>query len=78
MTDLPDIPGLAALAVCESLLLALNDRDIMPERTIVGVLKDAAKALEAAPRSEGQPASHVAAALLIHKIIDGHNSVRRP
>lgn len=66
------------MAVCESLLLALNDRDVMPERNIVGVLKEAAKALEATPQSEGQLASHAAAALLIHKIIDGQNSVRRP
>jgi hypothetical protein len=78
MTNSPDIAGLAALAVCESLLLALNDRDVLPERTIVGVLKDAAKALEATPLSDGQPAAHAAAAVLIHKIIDGHNSVRRP
>ncbi len=78
MSNAPDIAGLAALAVCESLLLALNDRNVMPEHTIVGVLRDAAKILEATPSSDGQTASHAAAAALIHKIIDGHNSVRRP
>ncbi len=77
MTKSPDIAGLAALALCESILLALNDRDVMPESTIVGVLNSAAKTLEEAPRREGQSASHAAAAVLIHKIIDGHNSVRR-
>ena len=34
----------AALAICESLLLALNDRNILPEREIVGILHDAAAA----------------------------------
>ena len=42
MSGLPDIAGTAALAICESLLLALNDHKILPEREIMGVLKDAA------------------------------------
>lgn len=78
MTNSPDIAGLAALAVCESLLLALNDRDVMPENTIVGVLRTAAKTLETIRHDDGKTASHAAAAVLIHKIIDGQNSVRHP
>ena len=78
MSELPDIPGLAALAVCESLLLALNDRKVMPESAIVGVLRDAARAQEDAAPGDGMEESRLAAAGLLHKIIDGHNSVRRP
>lgn len=78
MTLAPDIAGLAALALCESLLLALNDHDTMPEQAIVGVLRSAAKTLEASSIQPGEPRSRAAAAILIHKIIDGHNSVRHP
>ena len=41
---LNDVSGTAALAICESLLLALNDRNILPEREIMGILEDAAAA----------------------------------
>lgn len=75
--QLPDIAGLAALAICESLLLALNDRNILPEREIVGILKDAAAAHENAPPGDGLEDTHKAVAGLIQKIIDGGNSVRR-
>ncbi len=74
---LPDIAGLAALAICESLLLAINDRNILPEREIVGILKDAAAAHENAPSGDGQEETHKAVAGLIQRIIDGGNSVRR-
>lgn len=77
MTLLPDVAGNAALAICESLLLALNDRNILPEHDIVGVLKDAAAAHENAPPGDGIEEMHQAVAELINKIIDGGNSVRR-
>ncbi len=77
MSGLPDIAGTAALASCESLLLALNDHKILPEREIMGVLQDAASTHENAPPGEGTHAMHKAVAELIHKIIDGGNSVRR-
>ncbi|RXV58104.1 hypothetical protein C6W92_17020 [Roseovarius sp. A46] len=72
-----DISGTAALAICESLLLALNDHRILPEKEIVGVLKDAAAAHEFAPLGD-QEALHAAVALLINGILAGGNSVRRP
>jgi hypothetical protein len=76
MTDIPDVAGLAALAICESLLLALNDRNILPEHEIVGILKDAAAAhSHASPEGKGE--THKAVARAINKIIDGGNSVRR-
>lgn len=71
-----DVAGTAALAIIESLLLALNDRNILPEREIVGILKDAAVAHEQAPAGE-QSGLHAAVAALINGILAGGNSVRR-
>jgi len=76
MTVPNDIAGTAALSICESLLLALNDRNILPEREIVGILKDAAAAHEHAPPGD-QDALNAAVAALINCILAGGNSVRR-
>ena len=76
MTVPSDIAGTAALSICESLLLALNDRNILPESEIVGVLKDAAAAHEFAPRGD-RDALNAAVAALINGILAGGNSVRR-
>lgn len=72
-----DIAGRAALSICEALMLAMNDLEIMPEHEIVGVLRDAASAHENADGSGLEQATHVAVALLINNIIAGGNSVRR-
>lgn len=77
MTLIPETAGHAALAICESLLLALNDRNILPEREIVGILRDAAAAHEHAPPGDGLEEIHVAVAELINRIVAGGNSVRR-
>jgi len=71
-----DVAGTAALAICESLLLALNDRNILPEKEIVGILRDAAAAHEYAPVGE-RAELHAAVAALINGILTGGNSVRR-
>jgi len=73
-----DVPGAAALAICESLLLALNDLKILPEFEIVGVLRDAAAAHDNHPDlRDGQAEMHKSVSVLINRIIDGGNSVRR-
>lgn len=77
MTSTADVAGMAALTICESLLLALNDHKILPEREILGILKDAAETHAQAPGGDGDEAKHKAVADLIHKIIAGGNSVRR-
>lgn len=71
-----DIAGRAALSICESLLLALNDRNILPENEIVGILRDASAAHEFAP-DHAQGETHMAVAALINGILAGGNSVRR-
>lgn len=73
-----DVAGTAALAICESLLLALNDRNILPEAEILGILRDAAAAhADSHDASDGQASLHKAVSVLINGIIDGGNSVRR-
>lgn len=77
MPNLPDVAGNAALAICESLLLALNDRNILPEREIVGILQDAAAAHATDAADDGEAEMHKAVAALINSILAGGNSVRR-
>ena len=77
MPYVPDVAGNAALAICESLLLALNDRNILPEKEIVGILKDAASAHLDASANDDQAEMHKAVAALINRILAGGNSVRR-
>jgi hypothetical protein len=77
MNNPSDVAGTAALAICESLLLALNDRKILPEAEILGVLIDAAAAHSNDPGTDGKAALHKSVADLINGILAGGNSVRR-
>lgn len=70
--------GIAALSICEALLLALNDAKVLPESEIMGVLKDAAVSHENASGSDAEMETHSNVATLINRIIKGGNSVRRP
>ncbi|NBR83717.1 MAG: hypothetical protein EBT52_08315 [Flavobacteriia bacterium] len=70
--------GMAALTICEALLLALNDAHILTEKEIMGVLMDAAATHENAVGSKADAdVKHRASAALIRRIIAGENSVRR-
>lgn len=70
--------GIAALSICEALLLALNDAKVLPESEIMGVLKDAAASHENARGSGSEMEMHSNVAAIINRIISGGNSVRRP
>lgn len=78
MPEQTDYSGMAALSICEALLLAMNDHKLLPEPEIMGVLRDAAAAHENAVGAGPEMDMHQAVAALINKIIDGGNSVRRP
>lgn len=78
MPHVTDVAGTAALAICESLLLALNDHKILPEREIVGILQDASAAHANDPGIDGKSELHLAVAQMIDGILAGGNSVRRP
>lgn len=78
---MPDLPqdqaafGLAALSICESLLVALHDLKIIDQREVVGILKDASAAHHNAVEVK-DPNAHAAAAAVIDRIIAGKNSVQ--
>ncbi len=78
MPDPKDLSGMAALSICEALLLAINDHAILPEHEIVGILRDAAASHENSVTPESDREMHLAVAKLINRIIAGGNSVRRP
>lgn len=78
MTEHNTYSGIAALSICEALLLALNDARILPETEIMGILKDAALAHESTGANDVELEMHKGVAALINKIIAGGNSVRRP
>lgn len=73
-----DVSGKAALSICESLLLALNDHKVLPEREILGILTDAAAAHENVPEADGDAELHTEVVALINGILAGGNLVRRP
>lgn len=77
MTTLNEHAGQAALSICEALLLAMNDRGILPEHEIMGVLRDAAATHENAIGPDVDRETHLAVAALINLIIAGGNSVRQ-
>ncbi len=77
MPNQTDYSGMAALSICEALLLAMNDHKILPEREIVGILRDAAATHENAVGPDDVRAMHLAVASQINLIIAGGNSVRR-
>jgi hypothetical protein len=70
--------GLAALSICESLLLAMGDLKIMGETEAVGVIADAASAHRGAGSTADEKALHLAVAAILDRIISGGNSIRRP
>ncbi len=77
MSEPRDFSGIIALSILESLLLALNDRKILPEHEILGVLKDAAAAHENIPAGSEKADLHKVVSVLINGIVNGGNSVRR-
>lgn len=73
-----DHAGMAALSICEALMLAMNDRKLLPEHEIMGVLQDAATTHEKTTGTDAETETHRAVAAIINRIIAGGNSVRRP
>ena len=77
MADRQDHSGMAALSICEALLLAIKDRELLPEHEIVGVLRDAAAAHETAVGNNDEEDIHQAVAFLINRIIASGYRVRQ-
>jgi hypothetical protein len=70
--------GVAALSICESLILAMGDLKLISEHDAVGVITDAASAHRGAGGSPQDIALHAEVTAILDRIIAGGNSVRRP
>ena len=78
MPDQTELAGIAALSICEALLLALKDNKLLSDNEIAGVLRDAAATHQNAVGNDLEMVKHNGVAELINAIIAGGNSVRRP
>jgi hypothetical protein len=78
-SDIGDVAsGLAALSICESLLLAMGDLRIMNEEEAVGVIEDAAAGHRNYDGPDTDSGLHVEVVAILDRIIAGGNSIRHP
>ena len=77
MSDNLGATGLAALSICESLLLSLTESGTIDAAEANAILVDAATAHRNAATSGNHIQDHTDAAVLIERIIKGGNSVRK-
>jgi hypothetical protein len=79
MNTTPEVAGLAALAICESILLSLTENNVIDGAEAKAILEDAAAAHRNAVSlsAGGARHDHAAAAALIESIMRDGNSVRR-
>jgi len=72
----PDVHGIAALGICEALLLALTDANIISEKDARDVLTDVAITHQEAADASHTPDKHRAVAAIVQSILAGKNGVR--
>jgi hypothetical protein len=72
---LHDAEGSAALGICESLLLALTDLNIISEKSTRDLLTDVATAHQEAAVLSPTPDRHEAVVAIIQRILAGKNSL---
>jgi hypothetical protein len=72
----PDRFGVAALSVCESLILALKERGILDDAEIRGLLEDVRSAHRNAAADGDNPDLHDGVADIADQIMNGGNSIR--
>lgn len=76
-TDLGNLAsGLAALSICESLLLAMGDLKIMNEEEAVGVIEDAAAGHRKFDGPVKDSALHLEVVAILERILASGNSIR--
>lgn len=68
--------GLAALGICESLLIALADLKIISEKDARDVLTDVATSHSEAATTALAPQNHLAVVDIVKRIMAGKNGVR--
>jgi hypothetical protein len=69
--------GMAALGICESLLLALTDLKVITERDARHLLTDVVTSHTEAADASQTPERHRAVAAIVQRILDGKNGVRQ-
>ncbi len=76
--DIKDVAaGCAALAICESLLLALTELKVLDDSDARGILEDAAATHRGAENTAPDAALHYEAAHMIEHIISVRNALSR-
>jgi hypothetical protein len=73
---LNDATGMAALGICESLLLALTDLKIISEQDARDLLTDVATTHHEAAAVSQMPERHQAVVDIVQRILAGKNGVR--
>jgi hypothetical protein len=71
-----DAKGMAALGICESLLLALADLNAISEEDVRGLLTDVVTAHNEATTGSQTPEEHQAVVEIVQRILAGKNGVR--
>ena len=74
---LDDADGMAALGICESLILALTDLKIISEESARELLTDVATTHDDAAQSSQTPEKHRAVVEIVRRILAGKNGVRQ-
>lgn len=70
--------GLAAIALCESLLLALTDNNLLSQEEVGNILDDAEQALRQASQASKDDNTAKSAADVLLRISQGRNAIPRP
>ena len=68
--------GMAALGICESLLLALTDLKIISEEDVRDLLTDVATTHHETAAASQTPEKHQAVAEIVRRILAGKNGMR--
>lgn len=68
--------GMAALGICESLLVALTDLKIISEMDARDLLADVTTAHGEAATTSQSPEMHLAVIAIVQRILDGKNGMR--
>jgi hypothetical protein len=71
-----DAKGMAALGICESLLLALTDLNVISEGDVRGLLADVATTHNEAAACSQTPEQHQAVVEIVQRILAGKNGLR--
>jgi len=72
----PDADGMAALGICESLLIALTDLKIIGEKDARDLLADVATTHNEAATASQTPEKHQAVVEIVRRMLGGKNGVR--